>query len=117
MGRLLREASPAFKPRGCVGFDVIVAIETQRCVAVSGVHEGAVMRRGRIGMDIGPEMRAGDAHALTGIVPRVWSAPIILVSPLRKAARSPSSSISTAPNKASGQTATSLASRLPESVG
>src|SRR3546814_11976310 len=41
-----------------------VAIETQRCVAESGVHEGAVMRRGRIGMDIGPEMRAGDAHAL-----------------------------------------------------
>src|SRR3546814_82665 len=35
-----------------------------RCVAESGVHEGAVMRRGRIGMDIGPEMRAGDAHAL-----------------------------------------------------
>src|SRR3546814_14423071 len=65
MGRLLREASPAFKQRGCVGFDVIVAIETQRCVAASGVHDGAVMRRGRIGMDIGPEMRAADAPALT----------------------------------------------------
>src|SRR3546814_13672074 len=64
MGRLLREASPALKPRGCVGFEVIVAIETQRCVAESGVHEGAVMRRARIGMDIGPEMRAVDAHAL-----------------------------------------------------
>src|SRR3546814_20140814 len=64
MGRLLQEASPAFKPRGCVGFEVIVVIETQRCVAYSGGHESAAVRRGCRGMELGLGKWVGQDNAL-----------------------------------------------------
>jgi hypothetical protein len=43
---------------------MVAAVETQRSVAEGGIHEGAMMRLFRIGMDVRPEEAAGQAQAL-----------------------------------------------------
>ena len=43
---------------------MIVTIEAQVGVTEGGVHEGTVMREGRIDMEMGAEVAAGYAHPL-----------------------------------------------------
>lgn len=63
---ILVKLGPGGSPDRRIGGFVFAAVDPQILLAEGRVHEITVMRHGRIGMGIGPEVPATDAHALDG---------------------------------------------------